>query len=121
MRCTRTNADTAWRDRTALGPAVCRMWQSALCPVVLQQIVRQHRSALMRDAHRIAKGSRAHFASYAEALAYGLRAAWLSARSRREIRSLAMQAGRPNVPFTAAQIEASRFATRRCGASFYAS
>ena len=41
MRSTRTNADAAWRDRTALGPAVCRTWQSALCRVVLQQIVRQ--------------------------------------------------------------------------------
>jgi hypothetical protein len=30
------------------------------------------RSALMRDAHKIAKASRTHFATYAEALSYGL-------------------------------------------------
>jgi len=71
------------------------------------------RAALMRDAHQIARNSRGHFASYREALAYGLRAAWLSAKSRREIRSLAMQAGQPAIPFTAAQLAASRAATRR--------
>ncbi len=79
------------------------------------------RAALMRDAHQIAGTSRAHFATYREALAYGLRAAWLSAKSRRQIRSLAMQAGRPAIPLTAAQIEASRAATRRCSASLWAS
>jgi hypothetical protein len=45
------------------------------------------RAALMRDAHQIARRSRAHFATYAEALAYGLRAAWMSAKSRRQIQS----------------------------------
>jgi hypothetical protein len=47
---TKTNADTAWRGRTALGPEVCKMWQSALCPVVLQQIVRQQ---LARRSQRL--------------------------------------------------------------------
>jgi hypothetical protein len=75
----------------------------------------------MRDAHQIAKKARGHFASYHEALAYGLRTAWMSAKSRRQIQSLAIQAGRPAIPFTAAQIEASRRATRRCGASLWAS
>lgn len=79
------------------------------------------RVALMRDAHPIAKASRSHFGSYREALAYGLQAAWLSAKSRQQIQSLATQAGRPAIPFTAAQIEASRTATRRCGASLWAS
>jgi hypothetical protein len=79
------------------------------------------RAALMRDAHRIAKASRRHFANYHEALTYGLRTAWMSAKSRRQVQSLAIQAGRPAVPFTAAQIEASRRATRRCGASLWAS
>ena len=78
------------------------------------------RAALMRDAHQIAKASCAHFASYAEALAYGLRSAWLSAKSRRTIRALAAQVGPHVVPFTAAQIEASHRATRRCGASLWA-
>jgi hypothetical protein len=79
------------------------------------------RAALMRDAHQIAKNSRTHFDSYHEALTYGLRTAWASAKSRRQIQSLAIQADRPAIPFTAAQIEASRVATRRCGASLWAS
>jgi hypothetical protein len=78
------------------------------------------RAALMRDAHQIARASRDLFATYAEALAYGLRAAWMSAKSRREIRSLAAQTGVPQIPFTAAQIEASREATRRTGSSMWA-
>jgi hypothetical protein len=78
------------------------------------------RAALMRDAHRIASGARPHFSRYREAFAYGLRAAWMSAKSRQEIRSLAIQAGTPAVPFTAAQVKASRIATRRTGASLWA-
>ena len=80
-----------------------------------------NRVALMRDAHQIAKGARGHFGSYAEALAYGLRSAWLSAKSRQTIRAIAIQAGQPAAPLTAAQIEASRAATRRCSASLWAS
>jgi hypothetical protein len=79
------------------------------------------RAALMRDAHRIAKASLSHFDGYRAALSYGLRTAWMAAKSRQTIRALAAQAGRPAVPFTAAQIEASRAATRRCGASLWAS
>jgi hypothetical protein len=79
------------------------------------------RAALMRDAHRIACDARPHFSSYREALAYGLRAAWKSAKVRQEIQSLAIQAGTPAVPFTAAQVRASRLATRRTGASLWAS
>ena len=79
------------------------------------------RSALMRDAHQIAKASRVHFGSYREAFAHGLHAAWLSAKSRQTIRALAIQAGQPAAPLTAAQIEASRAATRRNGASLWAS
>jgi hypothetical protein len=78
------------------------------------------RGALMRDAHQIASGARPHFSSYREALAYGLRAAWMSAKSRQAIQSLAMQAGTPAVPLTAAQVKASRLATRRTGASLWA-
>jgi hypothetical protein len=79
-----------------------------------------NRAALMRDAHRIASGARAHFSNYREALAYGLRAAWMSAKSRQEMQSLAIQAGTPAVPLTAAQVKASRIATRRTGASLWA-
>jgi hypothetical protein len=79
------------------------------------------RAELMRDAHQIAQKARGHFANYREALADGLRIAWMSAKSRRQVQSLAIQAGRPAVPFTAAQIEASRRTTRRCGASLWAS
>ena len=79
------------------------------------------RTALMRDAHRIARGARPHFSNYREALTYGLRAAWKSAKVRQDIQSLAIQAGTPAVPLTAAEIAASRSATRRCGASLWAS
>jgi hypothetical protein len=79
------------------------------------------RAALLRDAHRVASGARPHFSTYREALSYGLRAAWKSAKVRQDIRSLAIQAGTPSVPFTAAQVRASRIATRRIGASLWAS
>jgi hypothetical protein len=79
------------------------------------------RRALMRDAHQIANRFRPHFSGYREAVAYGLRAAWMSAKSRQQIQSLNRQAGQPATPFTAKQIEASRRATRRCGSSLWAS
>lgn len=78
------------------------------------------RGALMRDAHRVAKSFRHHFASYRGAMAYGLRAAWMSAKSRQQIQALNRQVGRPASPLTARQIEASRRATRRCGSSLWA-
>jgi hypothetical protein len=56
------------------------------------------RRALMRNAHRIAKGFRTHFASYRAALAYGLSAAWKQAQSNRTIQSLALQVARPASP-----------------------
>jgi hypothetical protein len=86
-------------------------------PVGLPSI---NRAALMRDAHRIAGGARPHFSSYREALAYGLRAAWKSAKVRQDIQSLAIQAGTPAVALTAAQVKASRIAMRRTGASLWA-
>ena len=79
------------------------------------------RAALMRDAHALAKASRAHFGNYREAFGHALHVAWLSAKSRQTIRALAAQAGQPAAPLTAAQIEASRAATRRCSASLWAS
>jgi hypothetical protein len=79
------------------------------------------RSALMRDAHQIAKASRAHFGSYREAFAHAPHVAWLSTKSRQTIRALAAQAGQHVGPLTTAQIEASRAATRRCGSSLWAS
>jgi hypothetical protein len=78
------------------------------------------RSALMHDAHGIAKGARHHFPTYREALAYGLIAAWKSATVRREFQSLNKQAGQPTAPLTVAEITASRNATRRTGASLWA-
>lgn len=87
-------------------------------PVELPPIDRQ---ALMVDAHRLAECFRNYFASYREALAYGLTAAWKSLIVRREFLSLNLQAGKPTVPYTAAQIAASRRATRRCGSSLWAS
>jgi hypothetical protein len=79
------------------------------------------RAALMRDAHLIARGAQGHFATYREALAYGLFAAWKSAIVRREFQSLSRQVGQPATPLTAKDIAASRRATRRCGSSLWAS
>jgi hypothetical protein len=79
------------------------------------------RAALMRDAHRIAKSFLSHFGAYGKALAYGLRAAWMSAKSRQQIQSLNRQVDQPVAPLTARQIEASRRATRQCGSSLWAS
>jgi hypothetical protein len=71
------------------------------------------RSALMRNAHRIARSFRSHFGSYRLALAYGLGAAWGQIKSARTIQSLALQVARPAAPFTAARIEASPRPFRR--------
>jgi hypothetical protein len=74
------------------------------------------RSALMLNAHRIARQARPHMASYREALAYGLRAAWGLIATSREFAALRAQV-KP-VAHTVEQIAASRAATRRCGASY---
>ncbi len=52
------------------------------------------RSAVMREAHRIAKLARPRFNSYREALVFGLRTAWQADRSNRTWRSLAGQVTR---------------------------
>jgi hypothetical protein len=70
----------------------------------------------MRNAHQIARKARPHMGSYREALAYGLRAAWGMLATRREF--AAVRARVAPVTHTAKQIEASRVATRRCGASY---
>jgi hypothetical protein len=74
------------------------------------------RSALMRNAHRIARQARQHMASYREALAYGLRAAWGQLEVARSFATLRAQV-KP-VAHTAEQLAASRAATRRCGSSY---
>ena len=79
------------------------------------------RAAVMRDAHQIARKSRDLFASYRAALAYGLWAAWKSAKVRRDFQSLNRQVQAPQGGYTAAQIAASRRATRSCGSSLSAS
>jgi hypothetical protein len=76
------------------------------------------RRALMRGAHQVAKRMRSHFGSYREALAYGLGAAWAQIKATRAIQSLRAQVA--PVQHTAAQIDASRRATRRCGSSMWA-
>ena len=99
----------------------------ALCSNLMGKINRRpegfpkiDRAALMRDAHRVARSFRQVSGSYRQALAYGLWAAWKSAKSRQHIRSLAVQAARPAVPFTAAQLARGRQATRQCGSSLWA-
>src|SRR5450631_619304 len=74
------------------------------------------RSALMRNAHRIARQARPHMTSYREALAYGLRAAWGLVATSREF--AAVRARVAPIAHTAEQLAASRAATRRCGASY---
>jgi hypothetical protein len=81
--------------------------------VVLRPIDRR---ALMQNAHRIARQARPHMASYREALAYGLRAAWGLVATSREF--AAVRARVAPVVHTAEQLAASRVATRRCGASY---
>ena len=77
------------------------------------------RAALMRTAHRLAKTTRAQFATYREALAKALSGAWAQAKVVQTFRSLRAQVA--PVQHTAAQIEASRQATRRTGSSLWAS
>lgn len=74
-----------------------------------------NRLALMRAAHAIARQFRPRFDTYAEALAYGLRAAWAQVKSNREIQSLRAQVA----TIHHAPIERSRQATRRCGSSLW--
>jgi hypothetical protein len=76
------------------------------------------RRALMRNAHRIARQARPHMASYRQALAYGLRAAWGLISTSREF--AAVRARVAPVVHTAEQLAASRAATRRCGSSYIA-
>ena len=78
------------------------------------------RAALMRDAHRLARQFQTQTPiSYREALRRGLCAAWASAKVAQTFRSLRAQVA--PVQHTAAQIEASRQATRRTGSSLWAS
>jgi hypothetical protein len=77
------------------------------------------RAALMRAAHATARKFRQFYATYREAMAYGLGAAWAQAKSNRNLQSLRMQAA--PVEYTADQIKASRAATRRAGSSLWAS
>jgi hypothetical protein len=77
------------------------------------------RAALMQNAHRIAQRVRPHMASYREALAYGLRAAWQQVAVARSFAMINAQV-KPRT-YTAAEIAAGRAATRRCGSSLWAS
>jgi hypothetical protein len=74
------------------------------------------RGALMANAHRIAARFRPHMASYREALAYGLRTAWQQVAVVRSFASLRTQVAPRQ--HTAADLAASREATRRCGSSY---
>jgi hypothetical protein len=76
------------------------------------------RRALMQSAHRIARNARRHFASYAQALAYGLKAAWQQVKVARDIAMIRAQI-KPR-EYTAADWAASTRATRRCGSSLWA-
>lgn len=74
------------------------------------------RRSLMQNAHRIAARARPHMASYREALAYGLRAAWGQVKVAQSFAMLRAQVKQRQL--TAAEIDASHVATRRCGSSY---
>jgi hypothetical protein len=76
------------------------------------------RRALMQNAHRIAARFRPHMASYAEALAYGLRTAWEQFRVARSFAMLRAQVAPRQ--HTVKELAESRTATRRCGSSYIA-
>jgi hypothetical protein len=73
------------------------------------------RTALMRRAHLIARRFVNILPGYRACLAHGLRCAWADAKARQEHKQLF--AGYARI-LTAKQIADSRYATRRCGASF---
>ncbi len=74
------------------------------------------RSALMRRAKLIARRFIGILSNYRASIANGMRCAWADAKARQEHReSFARYVPRP---LTAKQIADSRYATRRCGASF---
>jgi hypothetical protein len=74
------------------------------------------RGALMRNAHAIAKRYLPYVANYREALSCGLKAAWDQYRVAQSIAMLNAQVAPRQ--HTAAEIIASRAATRRCGSSY---
>lgn len=74
------------------------------------------RSALMRNAHRIARQARPHMPSYRAAFRYGLKAAWGLVATRREFAAVSARV-KPRT-YSTAEIERSRVATRRVGASY---
>jgi len=76
------------------------------------------RAALMRNAHKIAARFRPHMSSYREALAHGMRVAWQQVEVARSFALINAQVT-PR-PHTAAELAASRAATRRCGSSLWA-
>jgi hypothetical protein len=74
------------------------------------------RRGIMQRGHLLARRFRDLMPDYRAALAYGLRVAWNDAKARQEHRQ--RFAGYVPRPLTAKQIADSRYATRRCGASF---
>jgi hypothetical protein len=74
------------------------------------------RSAIMRRAHLIARRFVGILPNYRACLAHGMRCAWADAKARADHRQ--RFAGYVPRILTAKQIADSRYATRRCGASF---
>jgi hypothetical protein len=74
------------------------------------------RRALMRRAHLIARRFIGVLPNYRACIAHGMRCAWADAKARQEHRQ--RFAGYVPRPLTAKQIADSRYATRRCGASY---
>jgi hypothetical protein len=74
------------------------------------------RRALMQRAHLIARRFVGILPNYRACLAHGMRCAWADAKARQEHKQ--RFAGFVPRVLTAKQIADSRYATRRCGASY---
>ncbi len=74
------------------------------------------RATVMKRAHLIARRFIGVLPNYRACIAHGMRCAWADAKARQEHRQ--RFAGYVPRPLTATQIADSRYATRRCGASF---
>jgi hypothetical protein len=85
-------------------------------PIVHSPLIAIDRRAIMRRAHLIGRRFIGILPNYRACLAHGLRCAWADNKARAEHKQ--RFAGYVPRILTAKQIADSRYATRRCGASF---
>lgn len=109
----------AWFVRPVRGVSVMRTYPtpigfSTVRPTV--DIPKIDRAAMVANANRIAATTRPHVENYRQALAYGFRTAWERGKVGQSFAMLRAQVKPQGC--TAADLEASRRATRRVGSSF---